>query len=302
MMIRHRQIEAFRAIMRHGTAVGAARHLKISQPAVSRLISDLEEGVGFPLFSRASGRLHPTQNGRRFYRVVEDTFAGIEKLELTAEMIRLNTENEFVVACQPIASTSLLPAILTDFAKSGFRVPIRIESIRTPEAISQIQNRNALLAICYEFTPTPDIVLEPFIRVPALCAMPASHRLSSREVIQPQDLRGEHMIGSLSHALGELDRNLLRAANYGIPQYAYLTDTIHTRFALVSAGLGLSIVDAYSANLWSHQGVAVRPFSSELSFDYVLAYLSADRNSLLITEFRKSANRIAKQFLSNLTP
>ncbi|NCV29760.1 MAG: LysR family transcriptional regulator, partial [Rhodobacteraceae bacterium] len=38
-----RQLEAFRATMRSGSITGAATLLHISQPSVSRLISDLEE-------------------------------------------------------------------------------------------------------------------------------------------------------------------------------------------------------------------------------------------------------------------
>lgn len=297
-MIRYRQIEAFRAVMRNGTAVGAARSLNISQPAISRLISELEDAIGFALFSRAAGRLRSTRNGQHFYRVVEENFLGMERLEHAAEMIRLNTIDEFVLACQPVVSTSLLPVILADFEKQAPQVPVRIESIRTPEALEQIQNRKALAAICQAFPPIPGVTSELLVRARALCAMPHSHRLASRKVIQPRDLLGERMIGSLPNGSWSLDRDLIPGTSADTPRYAYLTDAIHTRFALVAAGLGLSIVDPCAAHLWSHQGVIVRPFADPYCHDYVIAFLDNESDAPLLAEFRSSAVRALREHTS----
>ena len=62
-----RQLEAFRAVMVWQTVTRAAEALHVSQPAVTRLIADLEESVGFQLFSRIRGRLHPTAEGEALY-------------------------------------------------------------------------------------------------------------------------------------------------------------------------------------------------------------------------------------------
>ncbi len=69
-MINTRQIEAFRAIMLAGTVTGAAERLRISQPAVSRLISQLESKSKLKLFQRQRQRLHPTPEAIAFYREV----------------------------------------------------------------------------------------------------------------------------------------------------------------------------------------------------------------------------------------
>ena len=48
-----RQLEAFRAVMLTGSVTQAAQSMHLSQPAVSKLIADLEYTVGFKLFVRA---------------------------------------------------------------------------------------------------------------------------------------------------------------------------------------------------------------------------------------------------------
>ena len=61
MKITFRQVDAFRTVVSTGTMTEAAEMLAISQPAVSRLISDLEKEVGFQLFKRLGRVLVPTE-------------------------------------------------------------------------------------------------------------------------------------------------------------------------------------------------------------------------------------------------
>ncbi|HRK19420.1 MAG TPA: LysR family transcriptional regulator, partial [Hyphomicrobiaceae bacterium] len=55
-----RQIEAFRMVMLRGSITAAAQMLNVSQPAVSRLIRDLEVRSGLALFERHGNHLLPT--------------------------------------------------------------------------------------------------------------------------------------------------------------------------------------------------------------------------------------------------
>ena len=52
------------AVSDHGSITNAAAELGVSQPAVSRLPSDLGENLGFTLFDRKKGQLIPSQEVR----------------------------------------------------------------------------------------------------------------------------------------------------------------------------------------------------------------------------------------------
>ena len=52
MNITFKQVDAFRAVVSSGSVTGASVILGTSQPAVSRLISDLEKEIGYELFFR----------------------------------------------------------------------------------------------------------------------------------------------------------------------------------------------------------------------------------------------------------
>ena len=75
-----RQIEVFRAVMLAGSVSGAAQLLHVSQPAVSRLISYTESCLGFALFQRLRGRLHPTPEAHKLFSEVEVLYQGVQRI------------------------------------------------------------------------------------------------------------------------------------------------------------------------------------------------------------------------------
>src|SRR5687768_1291094 len=83
-----RQLEVFRAVMTSGSASRASELLGVTQPAISRSVADLEAAVGFSLFDRVRGRLVPTPEGQMFFRDVNASFAGLDRLRSAAARIR----------------------------------------------------------------------------------------------------------------------------------------------------------------------------------------------------------------------
>lgn len=65
---------AFEAAARRGSFTAAATELNISQPAVSKTIRQLEDGLGFRLFHRQHNRLELTAEGKRLFREIEKAF------------------------------------------------------------------------------------------------------------------------------------------------------------------------------------------------------------------------------------
>ena len=84
-----RQLEAFAAVMKTGSITQAAQSMHLSQPAVSKLIGDLEHALGFDLFIRARGSaLTVTPEAEYFFHEVERSFIGIDALKQAARDIR----------------------------------------------------------------------------------------------------------------------------------------------------------------------------------------------------------------------
>jgi DNA-binding transcriptional LysR family regulator len=68
----------FEAAARCGNFTRAAQELYVSQPAVSRMLSRMEDHLGVRLFERVRGGIELTENGRILYRKISEGFNGIE--------------------------------------------------------------------------------------------------------------------------------------------------------------------------------------------------------------------------------
>ncbi|RZM04112.1 MAG: LysR family transcriptional regulator, partial [Variovorax sp.] len=128
-----RQLEAFRAVMTWQTVTRAAEALHVSQPAVTRLIADLEESVGFLLFSRIRGRLYPTAEGQALYEEVERSLLGVERIARTAEEIRSLQRGTLQIAAAPVLALSFLPRAIAEFLgdHTDIRISLANHSSRT---------------------------------------------------------------------------------------------------------------------------------------------------------------------------
>src|ERR1700743_2258747 len=85
MKLNPRQLEAFRTVMLTGSMTIAAEALQITQPAVSRLIRDLEIVLSLRLFRREGNRLIPGAEAQVLYAEVDKFYQGIERIERVAE-------------------------------------------------------------------------------------------------------------------------------------------------------------------------------------------------------------------------
>ena len=66
--IKFHHIRAFVEVAREGSIRGASRALAISQPALTKAIKELEEGLSAQLFVRRSQGVALTENGESFYQ------------------------------------------------------------------------------------------------------------------------------------------------------------------------------------------------------------------------------------------
>ena len=126
-LITLRQVDAFRAVMMTGTITGAAEILEVSQPAISRLVKDLERALGFELFSRQGRQINPTIEGRMFFEEVETAHLGLNQLNQSAINIRDHKEGSLRIVTIPSVVTMFIGPILKAFNKEYPLVAVSLE-------------------------------------------------------------------------------------------------------------------------------------------------------------------------------
>ena len=129
-----RQLEAFRAVSETGSVTKAAERLEVSQPAVSRLLSDFSASVGFELFTRSRGGLEPTSDSRYLLAEVRRILENLDHLEDLRRDLTERKRGHIRIACLPGFATSHLPGVLVRFLNERPGVTVSLEPDR-PERI-----------------------------------------------------------------------------------------------------------------------------------------------------------------------
>src|SRR5882757_4029977 len=77
-------METFVRVVDAGSFSGAAKLLRVGQPAVSKTVAQLEKRLGVRLLLRSSHGLKPTEAGRNFYQRAKRSIEEAEEADLAA--------------------------------------------------------------------------------------------------------------------------------------------------------------------------------------------------------------------------
>ncbi|KIN67369.1 Transcriptional regulator, LysR family [Sulfitobacter donghicola DSW-25 = KCTC 12864 = JCM 14565] len=285
-MMKHRQVEAFRYVMQTGTTAQAAKLMSVTQPAVSRLVADLEYHLKFKLFERRMGRLHPTAEATQFYAAVDSFFIGIEQLEHSAQQLRDQSATPLKICATPALSTSIVPKAISRFRKLHTNVAIELESASYSKIALKLRTQQTNLGITHAFPDLPGLTQEPVLSVPHVCAMHESHPLAAKDVIVPQDLEGENVLRILSEADVDWDATTGVLEGFGVQFYSNIaTQSSHAGYALIAENLALGLIEPFAAHSWLRNNVVTRPFEPQVDYTYVVALPEFQPVSRMVKEF-----------------
>ncbi|MGV7244084.1 LysR substrate-binding domain-containing protein, partial [Caballeronia sp. M23-90] len=214
-----RQIEAFRLVMLRGSMTAAAEELGTSQPSISRLIAELEASTGLALFTRNGGRIQATDAGSAFYREVDRSFVGIEKLAHSAREIRQFGSGRLRLVAAPVVALSFVPLVIERFLAAYPRIAVSLEM--RSEGTIQRWASSGYCDVGFG-TITPDafgVTSAELYRLPGVCALPANHPLAARERIHARDLKDQSLIlpSYADDTRSALDRALRQAGVNQVP-------------------------------------------------------------------------------------
>ncbi|WP_159912189.1 LysR substrate-binding domain-containing protein [Pantoea sp. 18069] len=267
-----RQVEAFRAVMITGSASRAADLLQITQPAISRSILELEKVTGFQLFDRIRGRLVPTAEGQLFFRDVEQTFQGLDRLRVSAARIRDFGTGDIRMASLAAMGSTLVPHALRLFRAQHPDIAVTLQVGASSTVRELVMGSRFDVGLAADEIDVSGLEHQLFATPKAVCAMPAGHRLSERKVITPEDLAEESFIAlspedTVRHKL----EKVFQASNVR-PKIVAETPNSSTVCALAMEGLGVGLVNPYAADGYASRGVVFRPFSAAVHFRTLLIF------------------------------
>lgn len=292
-----RQLEAFRAVILSGSVSNAAAWRKVSQPTISRLISDLEQELGFNLFTRQRGKIVPTEDGMLFFSQLEKVNDVLTGLRRTAEDIRQKKSSHLKVAATPALASFVLPKAAAEFCRVAPDTELTIEAKNIPQLIEGVKSGQLDMVFTHYVSDIPGLIQEQLCEPEFVCAMRHDHPLAYKSVITAEDLENESVVRledpedfdftSHESSLGAYDwwRHARLRAKQSTVAYSYVRH----------CG-ALAIVEPFSSDLWQPVGVITRPFQPAIQYRYSVLYPELQKRGAAADKYLKCVRHTLDEY------
>lgn len=284
-------LETYAAIMASGSTQGAALRLGLSQSAVSRRLSQLEQLLGLALFHRVKSRLVPTEDNVALQSQIIGLLENSRRLDAHAAALKAGNASTITlrVAFPGSMALSIVPRIISRFLADHDRVRVEIHSGPYDTIERMLLDDRAEIGFIRMPVGRPGLNTTPVIRTRTVCAMPAHHPLTAKDAVDVQDLRGVPMIllGRTRAPRRELDEVFWRA---GIePQVRVEAHSVSSACGLVADGIGVSLVNELMAADYADLPIQFRPLVQSIPHYFAFATPARTPPSVTATSFIRIA-------------
>ncbi len=246
-MLNLRQIEIFRAVMIAKTVSGAARMLNTSQPGLSRMLRHMEDRLGFLLFDRSGGRLAPTREAKRLFEEVERIHKALDNLDHVIASLVRGEDDVFRIGASPSLGHSIVPRILKELTGRFPRLLLQFDILSVEQVVDYLVTQTGEYTLTLFPVDHPNIVSECIGRTEMVCVVPAHHAWAERGTIALRDLADQPIISfETDTPHGQVIDRMYRRLGLERTVSTYVRFA-ETACAFVRSGLGITIVDAFSA-------------------------------------------------------
>jgi DNA-binding transcriptional LysR family regulator len=235
-------LRAFVTVGELQSFAAAAKALHLSQPALSRRISHLEDQLGVRLFDRTTRSVELTLLGQRFLAQVRGQ---VEELDRSVASLRDAAQLEagdVTIGCVFSAVLHFLPPVIRAFRERHPRVLVRIIEEGADEVLDAVKHGEADFALNYIGMQDPELEFTALLKEPYVLACPVGHPLAKRRSVNWSEL-ADYPHARVSHASRNrlfIDQALAELPP--LPRPVCEVRHVSTLIGLVENGLGVAVV------------------------------------------------------------
>ena len=251
-------LRAFVTVAELRSFAAAAKALHLSQPALSRRISHLEELLGVRLFDRTTRSVRVTALGLRFLEQVRGLVDDLDRSVLSLRDAAELEAGDVTIACVFSAVHHFLPPVIRTFRERHPRVLVRLVEAGADDVLASVKHGEADLAINYIGMQDPEIEFTPFLKEPYVLACPLGHPLAKRRSVKWAEL-ADYPHARVSHASRNrlfIDQALAELPP--LPRPIVEVRHVSTLLGIVEIGMGVAVVPQLTLPLAPAQVVGVK--------------------------------------------
>lgn len=271
--MRFRQIEVFHAIYTTGSISAAARALHVSQPSVSKVLHHTQQQTGLELFRLVRGRLVATDAAHELFVEVADVFSRLTSLQKTVGNLRGFSGGRIRLAVVPSLGLHVAPLAIAQFRESYPEFRFDVQTLHHDELFKALYERSCDIAIAYD-PPAHPRMKRGDIDTAELVLMFRTGTLAYAGTRVPLEvLHGQDLVGlTKGGPVGELLNRELQHADVSVNEVVS-NQTFYIAAELARHGVGMAVVDEFTARVAADRTTSYRPFSPPLRFKVQYVHL-----------------------------
>src|ERR1043165_1437997 len=255
--------------LRYLVAVADTRHFGraaersfVSQPTLSAQLKKLEEYLGVQLIERVPKRVQLTEAGREIVERARRILDASDEIVELAKGHRDPLAGRLKLALLPTIGPYLLPNVAARLRKQLPRLELMLYVYQTDPMLEKLHSGEIDVGILALPVPMDGLDSYELYKEPFTVALPANHKLASRQAIKLEDLNHETLL-LLEDGHCLRDQALDICASTGVHEKQdFRATSLETLRQMVAAGVGITLLPELAGRgaYGNARGVAIKPF------------------------------------------
>lgn len=258
-----RQLRYYQAVAEELSFSKAAQRLRIAQPALSRVVRDLEEELGACLIERTRRTMRLTEAGAVLLHEAGVLLLRFEEAVRRVRRTVEGEEGELRVGYIGVPTAVFLGRLVAEYRRRFPRVTVHLEE-RTPERVCEMVAAGRLSVgltrpvLAHEALGLRLLLLR---RERLSAVLPATHPLARRKRLRWADLAREPLVVLSRREGGSLHDEIMAACREArvVPEVAHTPSVVSTVLSYVEAGAGIGVIAESVAALGLGAPLVFRP-------------------------------------------
>lgn len=275
----------------------AATRLSIAQPAVSRIVLELEERLGVRLLERTTRKVRLTACGRYLLGEAQEILGRIGMAENTVRLLASGVKAILRVGYTTITGHALVPDITREFRKTDPEVRLEFTYMTSPMQRDRILQGEIDLGFIEGSFNSSEIESRPVARHRLEALMPVDHPLAAKRQVTLDDLAGEALVMGTTSEWPTFRRIMvdLFQSNGRVMTVGQEASSLTGLLGLVTAGVGITVLCGLP-RFCGEGAVTARPVATDLRVETHLAWrragMSAPMQRFIATSTRVGADHM----------
>jgi len=236
-------LRMFVTVAKHAHVSKAATELHMAQPAVSRMIHELERSCGgVALIEKIGRNVRLTEAGEALVVHAQSILAEVSAAEATMRARKGLLAGRVSIGTPPSVGVRLLPKNLSAFHQTYPDIELRIHQAGTNQLLQLLELGEIDIAIATLPVPSKNHVIVPMFDEPLVAVVSMQHRYATRHRVMLAELAEEgFLLYPAGYEMHDVIVSACRAAGF-VPRVVVDGGDVALLLRLAEANLGIALV------------------------------------------------------------